>query len=44
MLARRGIIEQVPCSDRGHGYSIKDEHRERVRKAMELLRQHNEAP
>ncbi|HEY3272918.1 MAG TPA: HTH domain-containing protein [Methanocella sp.] len=41
VLARRGIIEQVPGSDRVHGYSIKDEHRERVRKAMELLRQHN---
>ena len=41
MLVQRGIIEQVPGSDRGHSYSIKDEHRERVRKAMDLLRQHN---
>jgi predicted transcriptional regulator len=41
-LARRGIIEQVPGSDRGHSYSIKDEHRERVRMAMELLRQRHD--
>jgi predicted transcriptional regulator len=41
VLARRGIIEQVPGNDRGHGYSIKDEHKERVRRAMELLRQQN---
>ena len=39
LLARRGIIEQVPGSDRLYGYAIKDEHRERIDRAMELLRQ-----
>ena len=40
LLARRCLIEQVPGNDRGYGYTIKDEHREHVNKAMELLRQH----
>jgi predicted ArsR family transcriptional regulator len=38
MLANKGVIEQVSGTDRGHGYAIKDERREHVEKAMELLR------
>jgi predicted transcriptional regulator len=38
MLSQKGIIVPVLGSDRGHGYVIRSEQRERVEKAMELLR------
>jgi predicted transcriptional regulator len=37
-LADKGVIEQVPVPDKGYGYVISGELRERVEKAMALLR------
>jgi biotin operon repressor len=38
MLVEKGVIEQVLLAVHGHGYVISGELRERVEKAMELLR------